>query len=270
MKAIVLTYDKYKIFADHMIYKYQQLWPHNPFIFKIPYQHEDVRIYYETKYGNKVEMVKSPSGIVDTMDTLLAEFDDNDWIYWCMDDRYLISLNLLEVEKTYNFIENNLSNDISGLMFTNAPWGRLPENQYYYKHKIKTSNNQIYLRRKGYRMIWVHQFLKVKVLRTMFDNFRVKMKMAKEMDYILFTLKLPDNQKLYSTNKNFAIFGESTSRGLITVNCYESLKQNNFEIPNNLKLGYKRIIQGNTNMLDDLIYFIKDRIKKIIGIKDKI
>ncbi len=38
MKAIVLTFDKYMIFTDHMILTYQKLWPNNPFIFKIPYQ----------------------------------------------------------------------------------------------------------------------------------------------------------------------------------------------------------------------------------------
>ena len=38
MYAIVLTYDDNHNIANHMIYKYTNLWPNHPFIFRIPYQ----------------------------------------------------------------------------------------------------------------------------------------------------------------------------------------------------------------------------------------
>jgi len=269
MKAIVLTYDKYMVLADHMITQYQNLWPENPFIYKIPYQSDFVKNYFEEKYGNKVEMLKSPSGIVETMEHLLEGFHDDDWVYWCMDDRYPISLNTQAITNLYQTTKQNIGKEISGLMFINSEWGHLPENLYYRKFKKVNEAKQVLLRRKGYRMIWLHQFVRVKVLKTMFDNFRVKMAQAKDMDFILYTLKLPDSQRLYTLNRNVAIFGESTSRGKLTINCEASLKKNGFEIPRGFTTGNKKIIQGTNTMLDNFIYFIKHRVKKIIGIKEK-
>lgn len=38
MKAIVLTYDKYRTLTERMISMYQKLWPGHPYRFRIPYQ----------------------------------------------------------------------------------------------------------------------------------------------------------------------------------------------------------------------------------------
>lgn len=269
MKAIVLTYDKYKIFADHMIRKYCDLWPDNPFIFQIPYQDENIKEYFESRYGKKVETIKTPSGIVDTMDVLLKDLADDEWVYWCMDDRYPISLNTICLNSIHSWITSPSSENISGLMFVNSPWGRLPENLYYNKHKLITEDNFHFLRRKGYRMIWIHQYLKVKVLKTLFDNFRVKLSEAKDMDYILYTLKLPEDQKLFALNHNIGTYGESTSRGKVTKNCAQSLTNLNFELPSNFGFSEKTIIQGDNNTFDDLLYFINVNVKKVLGFKNK-
>jgi hypothetical protein len=33
MKAIVLTCDRYRALTEHMIRKYEELWPDHPFVF---------------------------------------------------------------------------------------------------------------------------------------------------------------------------------------------------------------------------------------------
>ena len=261
MKALVLTFDKYRPFAEHMIMCYEELWPNNPFIFRIPYQSEEVKDYFEMKFGSKVEMIKSPSGIVDTMFALSDDLDENDWVYWCMDDRYPIAINIEEVEKCYHFIESENGAGISGLMFCNNPRLWLPENCYWHQDRIKTNEKQTYYRRKNYTMIWNHQFLRVKVVRTFFNLFPRVMKQAKEMDYIKDNAILPDDQKLYVLDHNIAVYGESTNRGVMMKNCVESFLDKGLKIPEGFKTSDQVIIKGTNTKAYNLFYVCKSMIK---------
>lgn len=266
MKALVLTFDKYKSFAAHMIMCYEQIWPNNPYTFRVPYQSEEVKLYFEEKFGNKVEMIKSPSGIVDTMFALSDDLDENEWVYWCMDDRYPMTLNVSEVEKCLNFIESDSGQKISGLMFCNSPRIWKHKNCYWHKYKIRTHERQTYYRRKNYTMIWNHQFLRVRVVRTFFNLFPRVMKQAKEMDYIKDNALLPEDQQLYMLDHNIGVYGESTNRGVMLKNCAESFKEKGLPIPEEFKLSDQSIVKGTNTRWDNLIYvskmIIKDAIKK--------
>lgn len=264
MKALVLTFDKYRPFAEHMIMCYEELWSNNPFTFRVPYQSEEVKEYFEKKFGDKVEMIKSPSGIVDTMFALSDDLDENEWVYWCMDDRYPIKLNVEEVEKCKRFIESDNGREISGLMFCNNPRLWLPENSYWFQDKIKTSERQTCYRRKNYTMIWNHQFLRVKVVRTFFNLFPRVMKQAKEMDYIKDKAVLPDDQRLYVLDHNIAIYGESTNRGVMLKNCVESFQQKGLMIPAGFRTSEQTIIKGNNSKKDNVLYVIKTILKKLV------
>ncbi len=264
MKAIVLTYDKYKIFADHMIHTYMALWPDNPFIFMIPYQNEDIKSYYEKKYGSKVEMIKSPSDIVGTMETLLNLFNDEEWVYWCMDDRYLIRLNIPEIEKTYKWILPLKDSSIGAVKCISHLVGDLPKN-INYKSVIENDYGQIFYERKNYLMIWIHQFLRVKVLKDLFFHIPRDLKAAKEMDYIIDNLKLPSTYKLYSSHTSLMILGESTNRGKITKNCYESLRINGFEIPEGFEVLNKIVISGGKpSIKEKILFYSKKRIRNLL------
>lgn len=262
MKALVLTFDKYMPFAEHMIMCYEQQWPNNPFTFRVPYQSEDVKAYYEKKFGQKVEMIKSPSGIVDTMFALSDDLDENEWVYWCMDDRYPMELDIKEVEKCRRYAEQH--DDIDGLMFCNNPKTWLPENVFWMKHIIKTKEGQKYYRRKNYTMIWNHQFLRVKVVRTFFGLFPRVMKQAKEMDYIKDKSVLPDNQRLYVLNHNIAVYGESTNRGVMLRNCAESFRQKGLPLPDNFTVSNEVLIKGINKPMDNFVYVFKTMIKNLI------
>src|SRR5438552_19204862 len=86
IKAIVLTYDRYRVMTRHLIVQYERLWRDHPFVFHIPYQElggvDSERIKYHT----------SPADIKGTVLHLLANIDDEEWIYWCVDDKYPIML----------------------------------------------------------------------------------------------------------------------------------------------------------------------------------
>src|SRR5690606_9760749 len=104
MDAIVLTCDKYAIFTDHMIDCYMRHWPSNPFRFVVPYQQSTA---LDDKYGELVELVRTPSDIKGTMMTLLKRYDDEDWLYWCIDDKYLIELDEDKANDIYDFTISN-------------------------------------------------------------------------------------------------------------------------------------------------------------------
>lgn len=264
MKALVLTFDKYKPFAEHMILCYEQLWPNHPFTFRVPYQDEAVKNYFEKKFGNKVEMIKSPSGIVDTMFALSDDLDEKEWIYWCMDDRYLIKPNKIEFDKAYRLTQSSESNDMSGICLGNSPNCWLSEHKYDKRYSIKTSEGQLYHRRKDYLMIWYHQYLRVSVIREFFSLFPRQMKQAKEMDYIKDKSKLPDSQKLYFLDKNVAIYGESTNRGKIVRNTVESFTALGLSIPDGFEITDQVLLKGTTTHFDNFYYKFKSVVKKKI------
>lgn len=264
MKALVLTFDKYRPFAEHMIMCYEEVWPNNPFTFRVPYQSEKVKDYYEKKYGNKVEMIKSPSGIVDTMFALSDDLEEREWVYWCMDDRYPMNLNVEEVEKCRRFIESEKGQAISGLMFCNSPRLWLKENSYWSQYKIRTEEKQTYYRRKNYMMIWNHQFLRVGVVRTFFGLFPKEMKQAKEMDYIKDKAILPDGQLLYVLDHNIGIYGESTNRGVMLKNCVESFHRKGLPLPEGFKMTEQTIIKGTNTKAYNMYYVAKMLLKRLI------
>src|SRR5207249_11495979 len=90
MKAFVLTFDRQRAITQPMILQYQRLWPDHPFCFRIPYQ----------KLGgitsDQLEYVKTPGDTPEAIPAailqLLADLPDEEWVYWCSDDKYPIRL----------------------------------------------------------------------------------------------------------------------------------------------------------------------------------
>jgi hypothetical protein len=69
------------------------------------------------------------------------------------------------------------------------------------------------------------------VLRYLFTHLPDHIPNAKTMDELKNDVpKLPEH-RLLVTEKNFAVFGESTRRGVITQNCYESMVAAGIEVP---------------------------------------
>jgi hypothetical protein len=79
------------------------------------------------------------------------------------------------------------------------------------------------LPRRDYSQIWLHQFLRVKVLRYLFRRFPEAVPEANVLDPLKHQVSLPADHRLYVVETNLAVFGESTSRGRVTRNCAASL-----------------------------------------------
>jgi len=223
IKAIVLTYDRYRAITQHLIVQYERLWPDHPFVFHIPYQElggvDSKRIKYLT----------SPADIKATVLHLLADIDDEEWIYWCVDDKYPIQL---VTDKIAGLISHAIrSPEVSGLLFCRCRVTLSNPKLALYPRKIKNPFGDVYFERKAWFQIWIHQLLRAKVLLYLFTYLPDHITSAKAMDELKNDVPKLAEHRLFVTKENFAVFGESTQRGVITQNCYESMLASGIELP---------------------------------------
>jgi hypothetical protein len=223
LKAIVLTCDRYRAITEHMILQYDRLWPDHPFVFLIPYQE------LGGVDSERVKYLPAPSNIKGTVLHLLAEIDDEDWIYWCVDDKYPIQL---VTDKIASLISHAIrSPEVDGLLFCRCRATLDNPKLTLFPRKIKNPFGDVYLERKAWFQIWIHQILRAKVLRHLFTHLPDDIPSAKAMDELKNDVPKLSEHRLFVTKENFAIFGESTRRGVITQNCYESMIAARIELP---------------------------------------
>jgi hypothetical protein len=223
MKAIVLTCDRYRAVTEHMVLQYHKLWPDHPFVFRIPYQQ------LAADNIDRTQFVKTPADIRATVLELITDLDDEEWIYWCADDKYPIQL---VTKKIVDLRSDAMqSPEMDGLLFCRCRLLLDNPNLTLYPEELTNRFGDTYLQRKAWHQIWIHQFLKVKVLRYLFTHLPDQIPTAKAMDELKDEIpKLPEH-RLFVTKNNFAIFGESTHKGTINRNCYKSIRKTNIKLP---------------------------------------
>ena len=94
-----------------------------------------------------------------------------------------------------------------------------------------TPAGDILLERKAWYQIWIHQFLRAKVLRFLFSHLPAQVPSAKALDGLKNRIEKPEDYHLFVTQQNFAVFGESTKRGAITEIALESIARTDIELP---------------------------------------
>jgi hypothetical protein len=224
MKAIVLTYDRNQALTEHMIHRYQELWPGNPFCFRIPFQSET-----RLRQLPQREYVAAPAPIYDTMQCLLEDLPDEEMVFWCIDDKYPVYVDGRMLEKVISWIGTDACADVDGISVCRSRKLLDPNNL---TGNICVGPGGIRFReRKAFSQIWVHQFSRVKVLRTIFSAFPRDIHLAKEMDFWKNQIAKPADLHLYVTERSYLSFGESASRGGVTKNCYQSMRKHHLELP---------------------------------------
>jgi hypothetical protein len=221
MIAVVLTCDKYRALTEHMIYQYNRLWPNHDFRFRIPYQRNRGADTPQRQF------IQSPPSIKETVLTLLDGLNDREWIYWAIDDKYPIALNLRRVQRLQDWLL--IQEAINGVLFCRS---RDLWNQAFLTGvKIEDSEGHLYLERRSYEQIWIHQFIRVSVLKRLFLAFPDSIAEAADMDDLKNADTVPKPEKLFVVRDNLAVFGESTRRQKLTQNCYESILQHGLLLP---------------------------------------
>lgn len=220
-KAIVLTHDRNSSVARHMIARYESVWPDHPFTFRVPYQEQSALFDHP-----RCEFVQSSPGIKQTVGVLLADLPDEEWIYWCLDDKYPIRMDVPRISSITRALVDAARDEISGVLFCRPR--RLLDEAHLVGGSLSLGGHTLFERRQ-YHRIWIHQFLRVKVIRHLFGCFPDVLEPAKIMDRLKRAVAKPTDHRLWVTDTSYAIFGESMSAGVLTENCLESM--NNLGIP---------------------------------------
>jgi hypothetical protein len=222
IRAIVLTYDRNRVLTDHMVACYTRLWPAHPLYFRIPYQLD------AGLSDSRREYVLCSAAIKATVLRLLQDFSDEEWIYWCIDDKYPIKLNTEFLNTIVRWISESDDPNVSGILLCRARQMFNPEHLTGEEIRI---GSETLLERKSYAQIWIHQFVRAGVIRHMFTQFPDNIEKARDMDKFKNELVKPSSHRLYVTQCNQSVFGESTCGGIITTNCRESILELGMAIP---------------------------------------
>ena len=223
MNAIVMTCDRYRAVTQHMMLQYERLWPKHPFVFIVPYQ------TLRESDSERVKYVKAPEAISASILQLLADIDDEEWIYWCSDDKYPIRFVTDKIIQLFSYTSR--LPEVSGLLFCRCRATLGQPELALYPGEWNTPFGDVLLERKAWYQIWIHQFLRAKVLRYFFYQMPESIPSAKAMDTFKNNIVKRPEDRLFVTKENFAIFGESTQGGVMTRNCYRSIRKTDIELP---------------------------------------
>lgn len=246
--AVVLTCDEYRAFAKHMILAYERVWPDHRFEFRVPYQERPLRI--DGSATPRVKAIETPKHIKHTVLELLSDLEDDEWVYWAMDDRYPIAVDQNIVNATIGVLETITDPNVVGLSFSRVRGLYRPSNVFR-GEEMKTEAGLRYLRRKRMKTaFWPHQFYRTRYLRYVFASFPDSEFKAKSMDKYITYLDKGDNPvrrgkwRLYVAERNGMVQGESTSRGVVTKNCARSIRAHGLQLPA-FKVGDQEVIIGS-------------------------
>ncbi len=254
MKAIVLTYDARRVVVDHMIYKYDELWPSHPFTFRVPYQSAKV-FEHPLRNEKSVEYIKSPKFVTATIFKLLEGLDLDEWIYWCIDDYYPLFIDVPRIEATVKFLQNLKPNHVGWISLNRLQFKNLDKFIHSDINLQDSYRNNYYLCDTPKGGFWYHCFIRVR-------NFKRILITNKDMLYID---DLPLDSVDHSVHKRYIISDpiielvETSFRArknnkwtgknsIMYPTFYKSLVDNDFPIPDTLT------ILGKARSSDDTIY----------------
>lgn len=226
MKAIVLSFDKQIGFCQLLYKLYMEMWQDCPLTFRIPWNEENPK-YFKDKPN--VELIHCDSPIQSTMKALLNGIEDEEWVYWCIDDRYPKQiLNPNKLTKLHDFLQTS---------------GQLAEfdavKLYKWKEKLKDSKKYTLLDN-TYKIqedehqwgFYFHQFCKSKYLKEIFLSEDCKLHKVRFPHHsVLCSKKSLQNIKVLVPNEDDVKFGEPCINGKITPEGEDYLLKYNCDIP---------------------------------------
>jgi hypothetical protein len=222
--AIVLTFDEQIGFAELVYKKYMKLWPGCPFIFRIPYNSKkDNKSYGFFKPKSNVGLIKSESDIRSTMEALLQSIPDNQWIYWCIDDRFPISINVSSIQSIYDNLPKGTSLNQVKLLRWREP---------LLNKKTNIGNLKFFKQVDGcFWGFWHHSFMKAGVLKKVFLS-KPKIKTPKHVNrYLMKGGGSVHLSNILVPERNIVTFGEPCIHSRLTRNGLIELKANDCPIP---------------------------------------
>lgn len=235
MKALLLTYDRQVGLAELVVKSYLRLWNGCPFQFLVP-RNDDRSPHFEFLIAQKnVTIVPTPISIRSTMSALLERADDEEWIYWCIDDRYPIEIDQRRIEMVFDFIASGAAGHLNAIKLI------------HWKETANPEGKDIEIGDRQFRFqvpysawgFWHHHFLRAKVLKEIF--------VASEKNAIADTPwalneyfhKLPFIEVfksiVFPVGEPIVQYGETLVQGLLLANACEALVRHDCPVPDYTK-----------------------------------
>lgn len=251
MYAIVLTFDRQIPFAQLVIRSYSKLWKSHPFIFRVPYN----EVFPDSLSARSdVELIHTAKDIRSTMSNLLLGIDDDEFVFWTIDDRYPVQIrDFCGLERIVAFISENPAS-VDEIKLTNHGreiCGREVQATF--------GSTQFRLQIEGKPLgFYMHHFVRAKVLRKHFLGFelpdrytiyQVTEKLAQEK--VTETILMPERSLIH--------FGEPCRRGKMTINALQDLRKYNIEVPN-IEQGNQVLVYGDRG---EVIYNWRYKLERV-------
>ena len=164
MKAIVLTYDKQIGCAELVQKRYSRLWQSCPLDFLIPANDISSPIFDYLRTQDNVHLVQTEPDIRSTMYSLLEPIPDNEWVYWCCDDRFPIKIEQEDINSISNEMHTQKFDSVNAIRL--IYWGEQRDSQ---KEMFSIGQrNFFYQLPRALMGFWHHQFIRAKVLKYIF------------------------------------------------------------------------------------------------------
>lgn len=210
--------------AEHMMRMYDETWPNHPLTFLLPDGSASRSL--AGRFDERLRLVPTREGegrgqFRGTVLDLLGGIDDDTWVYWCMDDRYPVSVNAQVFDGVVSRLD--VLENIDALSLCQQRYSQ-PALRLDRSDTVRVEGHT-FVRRTTYHRIWNHQFVRTKVLRHLFEGFPEHLSAAGDMDDYKNAMTVPEDHRLYVSTESWSVFGESTRRGHITANCAASMDQ---------------------------------------------
>jgi hypothetical protein len=222
--AIVMTKDSYRPFTLNMILSYEELWPDHPLEFFVPYQ-DDTSMGPKI-HRSRINFIQTAPGFRDTVLTLLEGLGCDDWVYFCIDDKFPTRVNASLMSEVFDRVRSGEANppEVAGLAFTRS---RAAVSWPDISIKKSVSFGQQAYRKASLVNFWFHQLVRVQVLLDFFQTLPA-VSAAKEMDFHVQEFR---QDGVFLTTRTHALsLSESTSRGRVTASALKSLQSRQIDV----------------------------------------
>lgn len=223
VKAVVLSYGAQIGLAELLVKRYNALGVGSDLEFLLPENGSD---QYVPDFSN-VRAVPCQADILSTMKALLGECEDDEWVFWAIDDRYPLDVDVNLFSSLLSMIKTDTLNGINGLKL-------LPWREQLSDNSISLAGVDFFKQEPvGMFGFWHHQFLRAKVLKDAFISCNVENynEVRPFNKYYQKQKRLSFLENVYVSSLPIVKLGEPLWDGKLTRNGWLELKKNNCLIP---------------------------------------
>ena len=236
MKFIVLSYDRNLACADFVIRQYLRLWPDAPFTFRVPYN-ELIPGHLFSGIRDRIEFIKTPSDIRATVDNLTRDLDQDEWVFWNLDDKYPTELASEKLQAVYESLNAFTDKQIKAVQITRNRAGEFKDDVLPYRYA--TFGGREYLQKYNYRSFFQPHFIRLHHLRNIMVDNDIDGELKEDNKHLgimprvdqMLAQPLPDDEKVFCSKESLLCFGETMTNGKLTLNAQDEFKASDIPLP---------------------------------------